>query len=650
MPSKKGTQLFLGVGDFLVHWFMWTVGPAERLLLRLGASPDLMNAGGLLLGLLSGVFIGRGALEIGGGAIALAGVCDILDGRLARARKLASPYGKFIDSTLDRFVETFAFLGFVVYFRDRPLGAFLAAAGLAASLLVSYAQARGETVGVSGSGRSHAAGGAARPHDARLPLRPVGEPRPGPAGGDGAPRGAGPDRGGGVRHRRLPHGLDRAPSPRETAAAVGDRSAKRLGGIAQWLHGPFGAPERRSLSFNDLRASLSWHACCLPLFTSRRLQMRHTILSLALGLVLAAPLTLDAGHEPPPPAGIVTVNLDGATVRIWPFTGSDLAGTASDPVNLILLGAADPRDIRAALLSLSGDRSAFGFPNAFPFNCTWSDAIGRHQSAWAAAEGWQGSAIQLQCGQYATLRVHLRLFREGRRTLANAHFEVMIPGTTEHAVLSWAFAESLVTVDFVRSGLLAAAPAATVPINPTPYRAIDPLVLNGLPAALRGALGLPTGTVSAPVPIPNGDGAATILKLQGTVARGAEEIETSFVHVFGQTIPRPFCSAGPLDYLRVDGPIDMTHRVEVNDAGKYTARYKAKGVLSVTPVNPQTGVATGPTIEARIRERHHSSLTDRQAEARHTVDQELLGDPEQSLLEVLRLGDKDVFVREIVCE
>jgi phosphatidylglycerophosphate synthase len=149
---KKGTQLFLGVGDFLVHWFMWAVGPAERRLLRMGAGPDLMNAGGLVLGLLSGVFIGRGSLELGGGAIALAGVCDILDGRLARAQKVASPYGKFIDSTLDRFVETFAFLGFVVYFRERPLGAFLAAAGLAASLLVSYAQARGETVGVSGSG------------------------------------------------------------------------------------------------------------------------------------------------------------------------------------------------------------------------------------------------------------------------------------------------------------------------------------------------------------------------------------------------------------------------------------------------------------------------------------------------------------------
>jgi len=150
--ERKGSQFLLGVGDFLVHWFMWAVSPVERGLRGVGARPDHMNAGGLVFGLLSGLLIGLGHLEAGGGAIALAGVCDILDGRLARAAGVASPYGKFIDSTLDRFVETFAFLGFVAYYRDRPLGAFVAAAGLGASLLVSYAQARGETVDVSGSG------------------------------------------------------------------------------------------------------------------------------------------------------------------------------------------------------------------------------------------------------------------------------------------------------------------------------------------------------------------------------------------------------------------------------------------------------------------------------------------------------------------
>jgi phosphatidylglycerophosphate synthase len=150
--AGKGRRFVLGVGDFLLHWFLWAVSPAERLLLRAGASPDHMNVGGLAFGLTSGVLIGSGRLEAGGWAIMFAGVCDVLDGRLARARNLSSPYGKFIDSTLDRFVEAFAFLGFAVYFRHDPLGACVVTAGLAGSLLVSYAQSRGETVGVSGSG------------------------------------------------------------------------------------------------------------------------------------------------------------------------------------------------------------------------------------------------------------------------------------------------------------------------------------------------------------------------------------------------------------------------------------------------------------------------------------------------------------------
>jgi CDP-diacylglycerol--glycerol-3-phosphate 3-phosphatidyltransferase len=150
--ARKGSSFLLGAGDFLVHWFMWAIGPAERALAAIGATPDHMNAGGLLFGILSGAAIALGRLELGGWAIALAGVCDILDGRLARAQGVASPYGKFIDSTLDRFVETFAFLGFAVYFAGRPWGPLVVAAGLGGSLLVSYAQARGETVGVSGSG------------------------------------------------------------------------------------------------------------------------------------------------------------------------------------------------------------------------------------------------------------------------------------------------------------------------------------------------------------------------------------------------------------------------------------------------------------------------------------------------------------------
>jgi CDP-diacylglycerol--glycerol-3-phosphate 3-phosphatidyltransferase len=146
--EKKGAQFLLGVGDFLVHWLMWVLRPVERMALAAGLTPDFFNFAGLAFGMLSGHLIGTGRLELGGWAIAAGGLCDIMDGRIARARGLVSPYGQFIDSTLDRFVEVFAFLGFVFYLRAFPWGPSIAAAAITGSLLVSYTRARGESVGV----------------------------------------------------------------------------------------------------------------------------------------------------------------------------------------------------------------------------------------------------------------------------------------------------------------------------------------------------------------------------------------------------------------------------------------------------------------------------------------------------------------------
>ncbi len=148
----KGAQLFLGFGDFLLHWFLWAVDPAVGLSLRLGLTPDFYNFAGLALGLVSGLLIAYGELPLAGWAIALGGVADILDGRIARATGVASAYGDFIDSTLDRFVEVFVFLGFVLFLRGHGYGPFLAAAALAGSLTVSYARARGEVHGVTCAG------------------------------------------------------------------------------------------------------------------------------------------------------------------------------------------------------------------------------------------------------------------------------------------------------------------------------------------------------------------------------------------------------------------------------------------------------------------------------------------------------------------
>src|SRR4029453_1683895 len=89
-----------------------------------------------------------GRLDLGGWAIALGGVADIMDGRIARARGLGSPYGTFIGSTPRRFGEVSPPVGFWYPLGGPDAGPLLAAAAMAGSLLVSYTRARGESVGV----------------------------------------------------------------------------------------------------------------------------------------------------------------------------------------------------------------------------------------------------------------------------------------------------------------------------------------------------------------------------------------------------------------------------------------------------------------------------------------------------------------------
>lgn len=148
----KGGQFLGGVGDFILHWFMWALSPAVAFSRRFGLTPDLYNYLGLAFGVASGPLIAAGRLELAGWAIVASGIADILDGRLARMAGVASKYGDFIDSTFDRFAEAATFLGFAWWLRDVPFGPLAAATALAGSLIVSYARARGEVLGVTCSG------------------------------------------------------------------------------------------------------------------------------------------------------------------------------------------------------------------------------------------------------------------------------------------------------------------------------------------------------------------------------------------------------------------------------------------------------------------------------------------------------------------
>jgi hypothetical protein len=303
------------------------------------------------------------------------------------------------------------------------------------------------------------------------------------------------------------------------------------------------------------------------------------------------------------PAPITTAIVNGASLRFWPFTGTNLTGSpAGDPINLIFAGNADPRVLRAALMSLDGSR-----PGAFAdVNCRWNDAAGRHQTAFTEPSGWTASAIQLECGDYETVRFHLRLFPAGAVTLANAHFEVTISGTTDHEVLNWELAEQLVAYDFGRTGLVQGF-AQAGPINPRPtFKTVNPQVYAMLPPTLQALVGTP----AAPLGILS-DGHATVLTLGGTPATAPRVERDVFTIDFAQMIPKPFCSAGPLHWIHVTGPIRLRHQVVSSAGNNVISNFHAIGHLDVTPVNPMTRQPVGATYRALVNEQHRSIVTDR---------------------------------------
>lgn len=175
------------LAKFFQEWWIWLWGPIERLCLRLGLSPDTITIASTVVAAGAAVLLGFSWLSLGGWVYLFGASFDFIDGRVARATGRASRAGAFLDSTLDRVGELLVFSGLAVAFRDSPvLFAALAASG--ASLVVSYARARGESLG---AGDLAKVGGMQRPErifvtGAACALSPLADA----AWGDGAGRAA----------------------------------------------------------------------------------------------------------------------------------------------------------------------------------------------------------------------------------------------------------------------------------------------------------------------------------------------------------------------------------------------------------------------------------------------------------------------------
>ncbi len=133
-----------------------------RPLARLGVTPNTLTVIGLLLSIVTAVVIAQGSLFAGGLLVLFAGIFDMFDGAMARVRNIASTFGAFFDSTLDRYSESIILLGLLFYTLQRPglhdaiwpfayeqlwmiTAIYIAVVG---SLMVSYTKARAEGLGL----------------------------------------------------------------------------------------------------------------------------------------------------------------------------------------------------------------------------------------------------------------------------------------------------------------------------------------------------------------------------------------------------------------------------------------------------------------------------------------------------------------------
>ena len=383
--------------------------------------------------------------------------------------------------------------------------------------------------------------------------------------------------------------------------------------------------------------------------------MRKTVLTVAVACLASfAGVQTEAGQGPPPPAELQQVSVGGESITLWPYTTEDLE-SPSDPINLVFPNA-DPRAIRQALLKLDGNRPPFAtVPGA---GCTWTDAMGNEQAAWAAPAGFVGGAVQLACvAPGAPLgspcRFHVRLFRSGRNTVGNAHYEFLIPGTAEHEALSWDLAREFAAYDVGRTGALTEAPSAVPTIAPGSYRTVRRPVYDALVAAGAGPLLAALGLVAPPtgdVPIPT-SGAARGLVATLAVGRECTRTTTATHVQYSIVVPKPFCATGPSDFVKLEGPLDLSMTVETDRWG-YERGYLVAGTLSVTPMTPTSPtsfVAVGEPVEGLVFERHAGRLDDRSGQVTETGAQVLLGEPPQSLRWSLAAGRSDRFVRQILC-
>ena len=145
---------------FTARFQEWVRAGARRLvpaLRLLGLTPNTLTLVGLAICAVSAVLVATGLLIAGGITLLIASAFDILDGAVARVTGKVYRYGAFLDSTTDRYAESFTYIALLWYFTVQQPGhhviePMLVIFALTGSLLVSYVRARAQSLGFTCDG------------------------------------------------------------------------------------------------------------------------------------------------------------------------------------------------------------------------------------------------------------------------------------------------------------------------------------------------------------------------------------------------------------------------------------------------------------------------------------------------------------------
>ena len=113
-------------------------------------TPNAISLTGFALCLVAAGLIFADMIVLGGIAYIIGSICDTLDGRYSRMSGKGSPFGAFLDSTLDRVEEGVVLAAVAYHFAQQGNGveAAICAVAILASVMVSYTRARAEALGV----------------------------------------------------------------------------------------------------------------------------------------------------------------------------------------------------------------------------------------------------------------------------------------------------------------------------------------------------------------------------------------------------------------------------------------------------------------------------------------------------------------------